>query len=42
MLEVNTIFTYGQVTGLHASPNNRAETVLDMFIDAILKHGVPS
>ena len=42
MLKVNTFFTYGQVTGLRASPNNRAETVLDMFIDAILKHGVPS
>jgi hypothetical protein len=22
--------------------NNRAETVLDMFIDAILEHGIPS
>ena len=30
-----------QVTGLRASTNNTAETVLDMFIDAILKHGVP-
>ena len=30
------------MTGLHASSNNRAETVLDMFINAILDHGVPS
>lgn len=30
------------MTGLRASSNNRAETVLDMFIDAILAHGVPS
>lgn len=29
------------MTGLRASTNNRAETVLDMFIDAILEHGVP-
>jgi len=26
---------------MRASTNNRAETVLDMFIDAILDHGVP-
>jgi len=31
-----------QITGLRASTNNRASTVLDMFIDAILEHGVPS
>lgn len=31
-----------QVTGLRASTNNRASTMLDMFIDAILAHGVPS
>jgi len=31
-----------QVTSLCASMNNRASTVLDMFIDAILEHGVPS
>jgi len=30
-----------QITGLRASTNNRASTVLDMFIDAILEHGVP-
>ena len=30
------------MTGLHASSNNQAETVLDMFINAILDHGVPS
>jgi len=30
-----------QVTGLHASTNNMAETILEMFIDVILKHGVP-
>jgi len=30
------------VTGLQASSDNRPETVLDMFIDAILEHGVPS
>ena len=35
-------FTSEQVTGLHASSNNRSETVLDMFIDAIVEHGVPS
>lgn len=26
---------------MRASTNNRAETVLDMFLEAILKHGVP-
>ena len=31
-----------QVTGLCASMNNRASTVLDMFIDAIIEHGIPS
>lgn len=29
------------MTGLRASTNNLAETVLDMFVDAITKHGVP-
>ena len=31
-----------QITGLCLSTNNRASTVLNMFIDAILEHGVPS
>ena len=31
-----------QITGLHSSTNNRASTVLNMFIDTILEHGVPS
>lgn len=30
------------MTGLRASTNNTAETVLDMFVDAILAHGIPS
>jgi hypothetical protein len=31
-----------KVTGLCASTDNHAPTVLDMFIDAIIEHGVPS
>ena len=31
-----------QITGLCSSTNNRASTVLNMFINAILEHGVPS
>jgi hypothetical protein len=31
-----------QVTGLQASTNNRASTVLDMFLDAVLAYGFPS
>lgn len=31
-----------QITGMRSSTNNRASTVLAMFIDAILEHGVPS
>ena len=31
-----------QITGLRSSTNNRASTVLNMFIEAILEHGVPS
>lgn len=30
------------VTGIRVSNNNRAETVLDLFLDAINEHGVPS
>lgn len=28
--------------GLKASTNNRASTVLDMFVDAVIKYGLPS
>jgi hypothetical protein len=31
-----------QVTGLQASTNNRASTVLNMFLDAVLAYGFPS
>lgn len=31
-----------KVTGLRASTNNRASTVLEMFLDAILAYGIPS
>ncbi|PPQ71999.1 hypothetical protein CVT24_008269 [Panaeolus cyanescens] len=31
-----------KITGLRASTRNTAETVLDMFIDSVLEHGVPS
>jgi len=31
-----------KITGLHASTNNKASTVLEMFLDAILAYGVPS
>lgn len=31
-----------KVVGLRASDNNRASTVLKLFADAILQHGVPS
>ena len=30
------------ITGLHASNNNRASTVLDVFLDAVHDYGVPS
>lgn len=30
------------VTGIRASNNNRAQTVLDLFEDAIDVHGIPS
>jgi hypothetical protein len=30
------------VTGIRASNNNRAETVLELFIEAVDKHGLPS
>jgi hypothetical protein len=30
------------VTGIHAVGNNRAETVLNLFMHAIAKHGLPS
>lgn len=30
------------VTGIQASNNNRAETVLDLFMQVINTHGVPS
>jgi hypothetical protein len=38
-------FTDGKsryVTGIRASNNNRAETVLEVFIDAVDEHGLPS
>jgi hypothetical protein len=31
-----------QVTGLRASNNNRASTVLDVFLDAVHNYGCPS
>ena len=31
-----------QITGLQASSNNRASTVLEMFLDAVLDYGIPS
>ena len=31
-----------QVTGLRASTNNRAVTVLDLFLEAVERHGMPS
>lgn len=30
------------ITGLHVSNNNHASTVLDVFLDAVYDHGVPS
>ena len=30
------------VTGIGVHPNNRAETVLTLFLESITKHGVPS
>jgi hypothetical protein len=30
------------VTGIRASNNNRAATVLEVFIEAVNKHGLPS
>ncbi|KAF7318562.1 Integrase catalytic domain-containing protein [Mycena chlorophos] len=29
-------------TGLHASPNNKSTTVLEVFLNAIRQHGIPS
>jgi hypothetical protein len=31
-----------QVTGLKASTNNHASTVLEMFIEVVIKFGLPS
>ena len=36
------MLTFLQITGLHASTNNRASTVLHLFSEAIKKYGVPS
>jgi len=30
------------MVGLQASTNNRASTVLDLFLDAVAQHGMPS
>jgi hypothetical protein len=30
------------MTGLRASTNNKASTVLEMFLEAILAYGIPS
>ena len=42
----NALATYrgnvSQVTGLRASPNNYAVTVLDLFLDAVDEFGMPS
>ena len=31
-----------QITGICASTNNRASTILEMFLDAIVDFGIPS
>ena len=31
-----------QITGLKASTDNRSTTVLDLFLEAVHKHGMPS
>ena len=31
-----------QIMGIHANTNNRASTVLEMFLDAIVDYGIPS
>ena len=31
-----------QITGIHASTNNRESTVIEMFLDAIVDFGIPS
>jgi hypothetical protein len=31
-----------EITGLKASPNNEAATVLELFLDAVSKYGAPS
>ena len=30
------------VTGIRASNNNRSQTVLDLFLDLVAEHGLPS
>lgn len=35
-------FVIFKITGLHASANNRANTVLELFISAVNTYGVPS
>jgi hypothetical protein len=30
------------ITGIRCSTNNRAATVLDLFLEAVNKHGLPS
>jgi hypothetical protein len=37
-----TFFFAVQVTGLWASTNNQASTVLNLFLDSIHEHGCPS
>lgn len=37
-----TLTMFCKITGLRASTSNSAETVLEMFLEAIEKHGVPS
>ena len=36
------MFKYFQITGLQASNNNLADTVLDVFKNAVYQYGLPS
>jgi hypothetical protein len=36
------VLTHIKVTGIRASSNNHATTVLDLFLDAIDEYGMPS
>lgn len=40
--DFSLMFFFSKVTGIQASSNNRASTVLEMFLKAVIKFGLPS